>query len=246
MSIAKQKIKNIQFILLIIGLVLIIIANLFELDLLKVEVDSALANLGVLLFLIGGIQWLYDISVRQQLYEEITSLTIKNVNVVTSGIVDVLIHSKDVNYSDLINQSTELCIGLNYSPRILEHYINDFRNRAKNGLNTKIIAIDLETSAGQFLISLKNETDHIAPNLKKLQVIADEINSLGSGKIEVVFHSSVLRYSFVQTDSSIWIKPYRNSAGRESIPAIKLRSGSNLHKFYDLDIKDLFDQASKG
>ena len=82
------------------------------------------------------------------------------------------------------------------------------------------------------------------PNLDKLQKIVIELNEIGPGKIEISHHTKVLSYSFVQTDSCIWIKPYRNSSGRSRVPAIQIKSGTDLNNFYESDINMLIEQAS--
>lgn len=235
---------NVHHKLLILGLLMVIGSNLFDVAVLKVNLDEALANLGVLFFMIGGVQWLFEASMRDQLYQEITSLTIKNVRVATSGLSDVLESSKDVDYSEEIKKSRTLFIGLNYTPRILEDYIEEFRERATTGLNTIAIVLKQGTEAAQYLSSTKEESAHIEPNLLKLKSIVRELNTNHTGKIELLQHSAVLRYSFVSSDSFIWIKPYRNSTGRSKVPALQLKSGSTLHSYFKQDIDALMLQAT--
>lgn len=230
--------------LLIVGLLMVIVSNTFDATVLKVTLDEALANLGVLLLTIGGVQWLFEAHMREQLCQEIASLTIRNIRVATSGLSDVLESSKDVDYSEEIKTSRTLLIGLNYSPRILEDYIEEFRERGTTGLKTIAIVLRQGTEAAQYLSSTNEESAHIEPNLRKLKSIVHELNANYAGKIELLEHSAVLRYSFVSSDSSIWIKPYRNSAGRSKVPALQLKSGSTLHSYFKQDIDALMQQAT--
>ncbi|MBD3617855.1 MAG: hypothetical protein HUJ28_00020 [Chromatiales bacterium] len=241
----KLIVRNIQYILIIIGLACILVANIFEKDVLKVDVDNALANIGVMLLVFGAIQWVFDVGVRKQLFEEITALTVKNIHVATSGIIDVVQNSRDVDYSDLITQSTLLTIGLNYTPRIFEDYLSIFKERSRRGMDTNLIVIDFNSDAGSFLLGMEKEAGHVVPNQDKLRRIIEEINNIGDGKIRVLSHSAVLRYSFVQGDSSIWVKPYRNSNGRDEIPAIQLKKGTWIYDFFSSDISALIGQAQK-
>lgn len=243
MSVINLKANNVFYLLIIFGLLLIIAANAFDYTIFKIDIDETVASLGALFLLIGGVQWLYDISIRKQLFEEITSLTIQNMNVIKSGIDNVISNSKDVNYSDSIRQSSSLTIGLNYSPRILEDYIDEFKERVGNKLNTQIIILNPSSSAGKYISSIE-EDEHIPPNLKKIKNIIVDIEKSGKGKISIIEHSTILKYSFLKADMGIWIKPYKNSQGRSKIPAIRLKRDSDLFNFFKNDIESLIEQES--
>ena len=244
MSVTKLKVKMVCYILVTIGLACVLAANLFDYSVYKIDIDVTLANVGVLFCMMGGIQWLYDISVRQQLHEEITSLTISNINIVNSGIADIILRSKDVDYSYSIKSSKLLIIGMNYSPRILEDYIDEFRERSGKGLDSTITVIDIKSEAGKLIFKSLGNSSHIESNIEKLNGIVREINDAGKGKIKLLYHSTILRYSFVQTEDAIWIKPYRNSEGRHTIPATKVKDGTRLHQFYASDINSLIKQSA--
>ena len=244
MSVTKLKVKMVCYILVTIGLACVLAANLFDYSVYKIDIDVTLANVGVLFCMMGGIQWLYDISVRQQLHEEITSLTVSNINIVNSGIADIILRSKDVDYSYSIRSSKRLIIGMNYSPRILEDYVEEFRERSGKGFDTTITVIDIKSEAGKLIFRNGGNSSHIESNIEKLNGIVGEINNAGKGKIKVLCHSTILRYSFVQTEDAIWIKPYRNSEGRHTIPATKIKDGTRLHQFYASDINSLIKQSA--
>lgn len=237
--------SNVHYRLLLVGLVLVVLSHVFDASLLKVDLDEALANVGVLVFMAGGVQWLFDTSMREQLYQEIASLTIKNVRVGTCGITDVIPSSRDVDYSDEIRQSSKLIVGLNYTPRILEDYIDDFRERARNGLTTVMLVLNKNSPAAHFLASVQGEVGHIDPNLRKLENIVSELNAIKPGTVTLKYHGSVLRYSFVSSDACLWIKLYRNSTGRARIPALQLKPETLLHSYFSQDIEALTEQASR-
>ena len=244
MKTVKKSILSIQYVLIIIGLLFIIAANLFDGSVLKVDLDEAVANLGVLLFLTGSIQWLFDTYLRKELHQEIAEMTVKNVNVATSGIVNVLNDSKRVEYAETIAHSAKLIIGIHYSPRLLEDYFHDFLKRSIDGLNATIVIIDLSSEQGKLVAANDAGNEHISPNLKKIYGIVSEINEKGAGKIEVLKHQATLRYSFVQSDGEIWVTPYRNSRGRSKVPALQVRRGTELHDFFESDIIALLEQSA--
>ncbi len=230
--------ERIHLWLIIAGLVLIIIAQLFQYSLLKIDIDILVSNLGALLLVTGGLQWLFDSYVKNELFEEISSKTIQNVNISKSGIADIKISSRDVDYTNLILRSNEITIGINYSPRLLEDYIEEFRERAKSNLKTTIILLDLSSKAAYYLRTIKDENSHLEPNNKKIHGIVDELNKINN-TISIFHHESILRYSFFKSDNSIWIKPYRSSPGRCKTPAVKLDVNTSLYNYYNNDIDNL-------
>jgi hypothetical protein len=78
------------------------------------------------------------------------------------------------------------------------------------------------------------------------QEISNLLGQIDSGKkkhVRLVFHDSVLRYSFVMTDEYVWITFFTNSSGRTMVPAFKVRAGTPLFKFFHEDIRRLLDQS---
>lgn len=66
--------SNIHHRLLLIGLGPLSRRTCSTQSLLKVDLDEALANLSVPLFMVGGVQWTFDASIREELCQEIASL----------------------------------------------------------------------------------------------------------------------------------------------------------------------------
>lgn len=244
MQTITETISKTHYQLLAGGLLCILIANLFDLQLLKVDVDEALANLGVLIFLIGGIQWIFDATTRKKLYEEISLLTLSNVRIGTSGIEDVRENSREVDYRDVIHNSSQLIIGLNYSPRIIEDCFDDFLNRCRDGKTTTLLIVDPDSDAGAWLMKNEEECSHIRPNLEKIMRIRSDLNGEGAERFKVLSHTEVLHYSFVLADDCVWIKPYRNSRGRAKAPALKVKAGTVLFDHFHTDISQLVNKSS--
>ena len=141
-----------------------------------------------------------------------------------------------------------LIVGQNYSPRIIDDFTDQLKARAKTGKTTRIIIVDPDSNAFRFLQSEEQGTsDHMAANSKKIVSAIDGINQNiareGGLPIEVVKSKRFLRYSFVYTERSVWIKPYRNSAGRTSVYALEIEKGGQLYEFYDRDIRDLLKES---
>ena len=229
--------------LIIAGFVCILVASLFDYKLQKVDVDELLANIGALILFVGGAQWLFDATTRKKLYEEITKLTVRNVHVATSGIDDVVENSRDVNYTDAIKNSSRLIVGLNYSPRLLEDYHEAFLSRCGERKESTFLVVDPESKAGALLLGNQEEEQHIRPNLAKIRRICSELKENGSGGVDVLVHSEVLHYSFVLLDDCVWIKPYRTSRGRSSVPAVRIKNRTFLFSYFQSDIDQLVSGA---
>ncbi len=230
--------------LIILGLLLILVAQNITCTLYKVDLGNALANLGALLLITGALQWLFDSYVKHELFHEISSRTIKNVNVSKSGISDIEISSIDVDYKTAILSSRDITIGINYSPRLLEEYIDEFKERSKMKYTTTILLLDLSSDAAQYIKSIKDESGHLEPNNKKIRSIVNDLNAINDGTVTIKEHKSVLRYSFFRSDNTIWIKPYKNSNGRSKVPAIEVAIDTPLYTYYNNDINNLIGSIS--
>jgi len=61
----------------------------------------------------------------------------------------------------------------------------------------------------------------------------------------ILFHDRVLRYSFIQTDDFIWVKFFTNSPERAEVPALKVRAGTPLFKFFNDDAQRLVHASNE-
>ena len=122
--IAKLLTTKVSWKLGAIGLFLILVSNVFDEKLLKVDIDNILANLGALLLIIGILQFLYDTYIRGALFRALLSEIIKDQSVAESGICEYRDDSKGVEYSEDFLSSEEIIVGVNYSARILDNSID--------------------------------------------------------------------------------------------------------------------------
>ena len=138
-------------------------------------------------------------------------------------------------------------IGLHYSPRIIEDNHRLLIQRAGQGKETIIIASSPHGAALNFLKRVREETDHVDGNVKKIVSLIREINKPPAKRpVRLLHHNEVLRYSFVLTDEQVWIKLYRNSRGLSNVPAFAVTAGTSLFDFFKADIERLIESAANG
>ncbi|HEY2971522.1 MAG TPA: hypothetical protein VGJ48_03335 [Pyrinomonadaceae bacterium] len=99
-----------------------------------------------------------------------------------------------------------------------------------------------DSAAAQYLRDSKTGIADVSGGVERIKQIIDEANSGLTNKIAIKTHDRVLRYSFIRTDESIWIKFYANSNQRVTIPALKVNAGTPLYNFFNEDIELLLTQ----
>jgi hypothetical protein len=238
---AVQTIWAMAFVIL--GFALVLGANTFQAEILKIRVDELLAHLGVLIALIFALQWIYDNHVRERHFEEIRAAILKTTNVAESGICDFADDSITVDYADALARSKEVVLGLLYSPRFLERYFELLRGLAKSGAKIDVLLIEKGCPALAIVTDRPEPKTHVVPDLDKCVGIVKQLQQEGPN-VRLHFHKAVLRYSFVKMDNAIWVRFYRNSAGRGSVPAFAVKSRTKLYDFFDNDIQELLAKAT--
>lgn len=225
--------------LVISGLALILIANTFSAIILKVDIDSVIANMGALLLIVGVLQWLFDSSVRQSFFKEIRSEIIDYRGVAESGICEYHQNSKDVEFRDLFLTSSNLIVGVNYSSKLIDHSIELLGDRTKSKKKTIIICVQSGTAAEAFL-----EADYgnpgISARIKKIVQVAREHDPSGEF-VRIVRVPTVLRYSFVQFDHRIWAIPGTSGRGRRAVPGFFVKHGTSWFEHFRHDIEKLLE-----
>ena len=210
----------------------------------QIDLAQIVSNLGAFLATSVVVQWIFDDKMRRELMEDIAIFTIGNQNVTTSGICDFQTDTRKISYNDMLARSKDVTIGLHYSPRIIEDNYDLLELRArKQGCTTVILVCDLK-EALDFLRHVRKEEDHILSNLKKIEFMINSINDGAKSPIRLLRHNTVLRYSFVKSDSICWIKFYRNCAGYAKTPGICVSEGSPLYAFADDDISGMIKEAT--
>ena len=136
-------------------------------------------------------------------------------------------------------------IGFHHNPRIIDQYFKELEERVRTGKSTTVLLLSPGGRTIDYLSQFEYESDHVKPNIRKSIRKLSALNQLDSARkqIDVKLHDNVLRYSFVYAIQGVWIKPYRNSTGRDNTPGIYVRSSSPLYEYYKRDIYDLLDGA---
>lgn len=232
-------------IIVIIGLLFIVGSNTFDMILWKIDIDSLLANIGALIFFIGGSQWIYDEFVRDGFFTELRTEILGNSSVARSGIIDFQPDSKDIDFEEFFLTSNEVVIGVNYSPKLIDNSIGLIQQRCKKLKKTTIIVVNQEGFAGRFL-ETDYESTEIKGGIKKIQEIIDDCNKTNI-LVSFIKINTILRYSFVVFDSRIWIVIGTNGKGRRPVPGFFVRSNSPwFQHFYDDVTRLLADGGENG
>ena len=233
-------------ILIIGGLLLVLYGtNASKLQWLGLDWNYFFSNLGLYVAVVVALQWYYDQHTKRDLLMEVTEATISNVNVARSGIDDFVEMTRNIRYEQMLLNSEVVVIGFHHNPRIIDQYIKELEERVRTGKKTTVLLSNPNGRAIRYLSKFEVESDHIKPDIRKIFAKLSTINQIANAKtaIKVKVHDTILRYSFVYTIEGVWIKPYRNSSGRDNTPGIFVRSWSPLYEFHKRDINELLEGA---
>ena len=112
-------------VLVVVGFFLIILGQITTLNISNLDVSLLLGNLGLYISVVVTLQYFFDSKSKRNLIDEVRFASISNSNISKSGISDVLINSKDVNYCDVLGHKSNIVIGFHYSTRIIDDYYLD-------------------------------------------------------------------------------------------------------------------------
>ena len=235
-------------VIVVIGLILVIVgAKIPPLEWAGVQWSTFMTSLGLYLAAVMSLQWFFDHKSRQHLINEMTEVTIANVNIARSGLANFNPNTKKISYEEMLESKSPLVIGFQYSPRIIDDHIVELTNRAKKGNKTTVLLANPDGDAVQYFHSHDEANGaHIKPNLEKVKRKISKLNSESNiiMPIDLLFHNAILRYSFVGNEDGVWVKPYRNSKGNAIIPGLYVRKSSSLFDFFNGDINGLIDEVS--
>jgi hypothetical protein len=236
----------VRLLFLVVGLVLMV-ASPFVLPekLGALRITEIVTNMGAFVVATIAVQWVFDEKMRRELMSDVALHAIGNSNVARSGVCNFVDDTKQIDYSDQIQKSDTLVVGLHYSPRFVEDNFVSLRARVARSKST-IFLISADAEALRFLTSVRQESEHVIPNLRKIESLIGQINQNAKYKITVLKHNAILRYSFVLGDDYVWVKPYRNSFGMVKPPGLQVKSGSPFFEFYKQDIERLIAEAQNG
>lgn len=240
-SLIKLVQQRIALILIVGGLVLIIAANTFHLELLKVQVDHVLAEVGALILIVGTLHWMFEINLRNEMLKDIASTALGSSRIYESGLVDCAIDSKKVSESVLWIASQQLIIGIHYSPRYLEHMHPTLKERCKKRRPTKIYVVKPESQAAEYLKGSQTRITDIQNEIGRIEDLLKDCDP-NQEHIELCYHQRILRYNFIYTEQYIWINFLPNSRIKTVFPAFKIQAEAPLFDFFERDIKSFATQ----
>lgn len=231
--------------LIVLGFLLIMVANTFTYTILKVSLDRVIAEVGALILVVGVLQSVFELRLRGVMLNEIASATLENQRIHDLGISDCLMNSRTVNDTAHWKQADNLTVGIQYSPKFFEDFHAVLKSRCASGKPTTVLALRPECDAAKFLRNTRTGVASISPALERIQELLNEASAETGHQIRLLTHDRVLRYSFIRTEENIWIKFYTNSPGRATVPAIKFRSDTPLYDFIRVDIDRLIEAAQQ-
>lgn len=226
--------ENVALWLSLGGLLLIAIGNAIEFAAWKIDVGAMLANVGALLLIIGVLQWFFDRKIRHSFFLAIRQEIVGSSRIAESGMSDFFPDSKSVDFTEHFLSSREVTVGVNYSAKLIDNSISLLQGRTERGFPTTIVAIDPESEAARFL-AIDYEGSDVSHGIRKIQDIVRNVDP-GGRLIKVLLVKTVLRYSFVQFDSRIWIVMSTNGPGRRAVPGFYVSRGKVWFSHFEDDI----------
>ena len=180
---------------------------------------------------------------RRELLREVANAVIGSERVVASGLIDWLEDSRKVSDEEHWRRSTNLTVGIQYSPKFLDDYHAVVRARCVAGLDTTVLVLKPDGDAASYLRTTRTGQANVAGNVARIRELANEAETDTQGNVKVVEHDRILRYSFIETEEYIWIKFFTNSRGRATVPALKVKAGTPMYEFVCNDTRGLMRNA---
>lgn len=233
----------IRLLIAFVGVVVLLLSGYLPADLLGLPLPEVVRELATFFLAALLVHWIYDSYVRHEVLQDLLDHVIGATEVSRSGIIDFKRNSKAIDYTNLLRNRGKLVIGLHYSPRFIEDFFEELKNRTLLGLETIILASAPDGEALRFLKSARGGHDHVDANLVKIKALLEPLKKDPQAPVQLYWHNQVLRYSFVLSDERVWVKFYRNSSGSSVVPAIAVRSGSPLYDYFSTDVAALVKEA---
>jgi len=224
--------------LIILGLFLILIGNGFQSTFLKIQIDAVVANIGALFLFVGTVERIFDETARRELVYELLRSIRGDDRIHRNGLIDCVINSKDVSEPEEWSKAKILVVGIHYSSRFIEDNIDLIKGRIKNKRKTVICHVGGTTAAAQYLKDSESGRSDINSSISELKLLV-QLQFHGSLYVELVEHDRVLRYTFIYTESMVWVKFFTNTKGHATVPAVLIWSATPLFDFFKNDIRNM-------
>lgn len=224
--------------LIIFGLLCILIGNGFQYTFLKIQIDSVVANIGALFLFVGTVEWIFDETARRELIYELFRSIRGNDRIHRNGLIDCVVNSKEVSEPEEWTKAKILVVGVHYSSRFVEDNVDLIKARIRSRKRTVICHVGVAIAATQYLENSASGLSNVDTSISKLKVLVQS-QFRGSQYVELIEHDRVLRYTFIYTDSGIWIQLFTNEKGHATVPAIRIGPATPLFNFFKNDIRNL-------
>jgi hypothetical protein len=232
--------------LAIIGIVLIVSGNTFELKIWHIEIHELLSHVGAVILVVGLLQWFFDEESRQHLIDminqRIEEYLSRRDNLARLGVAECTADSKlivsDAWAKELIEART-LAIGVHYSDATIARFEAIIRARMAQNKITQILHSGKTGVAKSYLEGCLSVPVNLEAKVSQLErLISTRFDN--SQRIRMIPHERVLRYSFVFCEKALWLIFITNTDGYEpSLPAFRIVGGTSLFEFFKRDIAKL-------
>ncbi len=226
----------------LLGVALIALSQRFHFVQFQIEWERVLAEVGALIMVVGVLHWLFELGLRDAMLREVAETVSGSALLHVSGVETCSLDSKKVEDQLHWAQCTHLLVGRQYSTRFLKDFHDVLRRRCNSGLPTTIFALNANGPGAEYLSRSNTGTD-IAGSLKEALDLISQYDCGKKKHIRVLQHDVVMRYAFIQTSECIWVIFYTNGPGRATVPALKIRAGTDMYSFFDRDIKNLLEHS---
>lgn len=230
-------------VLIVGGVALIAVANLFHSEVGKLRLDHLVAEVGALLLVVGSLHWLFEFGLRAEMLREVSKAVVGDTRLHDSGLENCEINSKQVNDRAHWSRAATLDLGIQYSPSFFKEFHDVLKARCVAGLPTTVTVLSPTGAAAKYLQDSRTGLAKVAEGVRDIREILAEIDVGPTKHIHLLTHDRVLRYSYIGTNEFIWVKFFTNSSGRAIVPAISIRAGTPLFEFFRADIGRLREQS---
>ena len=131
----------------VVGLILIVVAQAFHFDWMKIEWDRLLAEVGSLLVVVSLLHWLFELGLREEMLRDVAETVTGSALLRDSGLETCSVDSRQVDHRSHWAQVGTLTIGRQYSTGLLKTYHELFKQRCARGLKTTVIVLGAEGPA---------------------------------------------------------------------------------------------------
>ena len=237
--------QNRNLILCVVGLGCLLGAQAFHFTFLKVSPDHLLAEVGALLLVVGVLHSLFEMRIRKEMLKEVAESVLGNTHLYDSGLTDWKKDSKTVNESHRWERNPVLTIGVQYSSKFADDFHGVLESRCKAGLETTFLVLTPDGEGAAYLKSSRTGFADVKVGVERIKALAQEAEDAGiNGRVRVLMHDRILRYSFIQTNEAVWVKFFTNSKAKATVPAFRFRTGSPMYEFVLKDIQRLEMEAT--